>query len=400
MGVVPPPAPPPRPSRLPDRRTMVEDEEPRRRSIGPYAVLVLLALIIAAAAGYFATRPGGVPRVTVGNYVGMTDVQAQQSLANAGLHFKSTRQSNSTVPINHVVSQDPAPNTDVTKDEIVQLVVSSGKPTVGLRDVTGFTFSDAQKDLISDKFQVKVVRKFDPSAKDTVIAETPKAGAKVREGSIVTLVVSNGPAPIKMPRLQGLTLDRARQIAAADGFTINVSERTSTNNIPPNVIASQDIPPGSTIPADHSATVNVVVSSGGGLAQVPSVVGSDYATALQQLQQAGFTVQTEYAKKIASSDNGQIIDQDPKAGTPAEKGTSVSVMLSVPGEVPDTNGLTLDDAKKVLVNAGYSVGNITPTTEGADGRVVRTEPEVGTELRPGTPVNIYINSASAQPPAP
>jgi serine/threonine-protein kinase len=242
------------------------------------------------------------------------------------------------------------------------------------------------------------VRKYDPSAKDTVIGETPKAGTKVREGSIVTLVVSDGPAPIKMPRLVGLTLDKARDIAARDGFTINVSERATSSNIPPNVIASQDVPAGSTVAADHSVTVNVVVSSGGGLAQVPNVVGADYVTATQQIQQSGFSVLTEYALKPQSSDNGQVIDEDPGAGSPAEKGTSVKVTLSVPGEVPDTNGLTLDDAKKVLLNAGYTLGNVTPTTEGADGKVVRTDPYVGTQLRPGSPVNIYVNSASAQPP--
>ena len=393
-----PPAPPPRPSRLPDRRTMVDDEDVRPRSVGPIAVLILLALIIAAAAGYFATRPTAAPRITVDNYVGMSDVQAQQAIVNAGLHYKASRQPSSTVPINHIISQDPPPNTAVQKDAVIALVVSSGKPTVGLRDVTGFTLADAQKDLVSDKFRVKVVHKFDASAKDTVISESPKPSTKVREGSEVTLVVSDGPAPIKMPRLVGLTLDKARAIAARDGFTINVSETAAINNIPPNVIASQDVAPGTTVPADHSQTVNVVVSSGGGLSQVPNVIGSDYASAVRQLQAAGFTVQTDYALKPASSDNGQIIDEDPKPGTPAEKGTFVKVMLSVPGEVPDTNGMSLEDAKTVLVNAGYTVGNITPTTEGAGGKVVRTDPYVGTSARPGTPVNIYINSASAQPP--
>lgn len=398
MGAVPP-QPPPRPSRLPDHRTLVEDEDARPRSVGPFIIFIIIALVIAAAAGYFATRPSGAARVTLNDYTGMTDAQAQQAIANAGLHFKITRQPSDTVPINHVVSQDPAGNTQVPKDTIVQLAVSSGKPTVGLRDVTGYTLADAQKDLAYEKFVVKTTRKFDPSVRDTVIDEKPKPGTKVRQGSVVTLVVSDGPAPIKMPRLQGMTIDKARALAARDGFTINVSETASISNIPPNVIASQDVAPGTTIPADHSVAVNVVVSSGGGLTQVPNVVGTDYLSATQQLQQAGFTVQTEYMREPASADNGQIINEDPKPGTPAEKGTSVTVMLSVPGEVPDTNGMTLDDAKKVLVNAGYTVGNVTPTTEGADGKVVRTEPEVGTDARPGTPVNIYVNSASAQPPA-
>ena len=392
-------APPPRPSRMPDRRTEVEEEETRPRSVGPFILLVIIALVIAAAAGYFATRPG-VPRVTLDNYVGMSDAQAQQAIVNDGLSAKITRQTSDTVAVNRVISQDPAPNTDVPKGTSVSLVVSSGKPTIGLRDVTGYTLGDAQKDLAYDKFQTKVDRKYDPSAKDTVIAEKPKPGSKLREGSTVTLVVSDGPQPIKMPRLVGMTLDSAVALAGRDGFVVNVVERSTMSNIPPNVIASQDISPGTTIPADHSQTVNVVVSTGGGLANVPNVVNDDYVSANTALLKAGFIVDITYMIHPASADNGLVVQQDPAGNTPLEKGNTVKITVSVPGEVPDTEGMSLEDAKHALINAGYTPGNITLTTEGAGGKVVRTEPFAGTTARPGTPVSIYINSASAQPPTP
>lgn len=393
------PQPPPRPSRLPDRHTLVEEEEPRPRSIGPYIIFVLAAFVIAAVAAYFATRPN-VPQVTVDNYAGMSDAQAQQAIVNAGLSYKVTRQTSDTVATNHVISQDPAADSHVAKGSTITLVVSSGKPTVGLRDVTGYTVSDAQKDLTYDKFQVKVVHKYNPAPKDAVISEKPKPGTKIREGSTVTLVVSDGPAPIKMPRLQGLTLERASQLAAKDGFTINVAERAAISNIPPNVIASQDISPGTTIPADHSQTVNVVVSSGGGLANVPSVVNDDYVSANQALIAAGFSVKIMYMLHPASADNGLVVQQDPPGGSPLEKGNQVTITVSVPGEVPDTEGMDLETAKHAILNAGYTLGNITPTTEGADGKVVRTEPFAGTKLDPGTPVNVYINTASAPPQQP
>ena len=395
------PAPPPRPSRFPDTRTETRDEEEpaRSRSMGPIFVLLLIAAIIAAAAGYFATRPPSQARIALDNYTGMTDAQAQQAIVNAGLNYKLTRGASSTVPANRVVRQDPAPGTLLPKGSSVLLDISTGLPSVGLKDYTSYTIGDAQKDLTSDKFQVKVIRKYDPSPKDTVLRESPNPGAKVRQGSTVTLVVSNGPAPIHVPNLIGMTVDKANAIAEKDGFTVVVSERASIANIPPNVITSQDPQSGNTIPADHSAVVNVVVSSGGGLTQVPDVTGNDYVTALQKLQQAGFTVDTEYAvnKQASANDNGQVIDESPPAGTAAEKGTSVKIVYSVFNEIPDTNGLSIDDAKKILLNHGYSIGNLVPTQEGADGNVVRTEPDVGTDARLGTPVNIYYNSPSAQP---
>lgn len=390
--------PPPRPSRLPDRPSLIEEADAPRPSPARYVAIVIVLLIAAAAAGYFATRPPAV-HVKLDNYAGMTDAQAQQALVNAGLNYKVTRQSSDAVAVNRVISQDPAADALVAKGATVYLVVSSGKPTLGVRDVTGYTLSDAQKDLTYDKLQIRVQRKFDPSPKDTVILEKPKPGSKVREGSTVTLIVSDGPAPIKMPRLQGLALDKARRIAARDGFIINVTETAAINNIPPNVIASQDVAPGTVVPADHSATVNVVVSTGGGLSTVPSVVNEDFVSANRALTRAGFTVNILYAIHAASADNGLVIAQDPAGQTPLEKGNAVSITVSVPGEVPDTEGMDLNDAKNALMNAGYTVGNITPTTEGADGKVVRTEPFAGTPAQPGAAVSIYVNSASAQPPA-
>ena len=391
-----PPAPPPRPSRLPDRP--YEPNEPQtRRWTAPIAALLVIAALIAAAAGYFATRGSG-PQIAVDNYVGMSDAQAQQAIVNAGLNYKLTRTSSQTVPANHVITQEPAAGVMLAKGAAVQLQISTGMPSVGLRDVRGYTFSDAQKDLSYDRLRVRQKLKYDAAPAGTVLSQDPKSGSNVPQNSLVTLVVSKGPEPVKMPRLVGMTLDAANRLAIRDGFTVNVSEKAAISDIPPNVIASQDISPGTQVPSDHSVTVNVTESTGGGLTQVPTVIGGDYASALQALQQAGFTVQTEYAIRPASADNGQIIDQVPSAGSSAEKGTTAKVMLSVTGEVPDTEGMALDAAKQALTDDGYAVGNLVPTSEGADGKVVRTEPEVGTNLRPGTPVNIYYNSPSVAPP--
>ncbi len=394
------PAPPPRPSRMPDTPTAIVDEEERpQRSMGPIFVLLVIAAIIAAAAGYFATRPPSQPRITLDNYVGMTDAQAQETIVNAGLNYKIVRGASSTVPDNRVAQQNPPPGSRLEKGGTVVLDVSTGLPSLELNDFTSYTLGDAQRDLSAQHLQVKVTRRYDRSPKDTVVSESPAPGSKVREGSSVTLVVSNGPAPIQVPNLVGKTLEDATAIAGREGFTIAQTKATMSN-VPPDVIATQDPQPGRTIPA--SGVVNVVVSAGGGLAQVPNIIGDDFVTATQALQQAGFTVDTEYAvnPQASANDSGQVISESPPADTPAEKGATVKLVYSVYNAIPDTNGLSIDDAKKVLLNHGYTIGNLVPTAEGADGNVVRTEPDVGTEARLGTPVNIYYNSPSSQPAQP
>jgi serine/threonine protein kinase len=388
--------PPPRKSRLPDRHAeVIEAAEVRRSSTGWIVALLAIVLIGAAAGGYIMTAHPFAPaaQIAAGNYVNLPDAQAQKAIVNAGLTYKATRETSDTVPPNRVIRQDPAPGSKIPSGSPIQLAISLGPPTVGLRDVVGYTLDDAQKDLIGDKLSVVVVRKFDPAPKDNVITEKPKAGSKVRQNAKITLVVSQGPAPIKMPNLSGLTLDQARAIAGKQGFTINVSETAAIPNVPAHVIANQDVTAGTQIASDHSATVNVVVSSGGGLTNVPNLIGSDLTSAQQQIKDAGFTVATKYQIELGSANNGQVIAEDPQPGTPAEKGSAIQITLSVSGEVPDTNGMTLDQAKALLADYGYSIGNVTATTEGAGGKVVRTEPAVGTKLAPGSPVNIYVNNS-------
>ncbi|MBC5815921.1 MAG: PASTA domain-containing protein, partial [Candidatus Eremiobacteraeota bacterium] len=92
-----------------------------------------------------------------------------------------------------------------------------------------------------------------------------------------------------------------------------------------------------------------------------------------------------------------IIQQSPDPNTQLPRGSAVTITLSVPGEIPDVNGMSLDDAKNTLAGAGYIVGNVAITKQGSDSRVVRTEPEAGTPKRPGEAVTIYVNSASAAP---
>jgi serine/threonine-protein kinase len=388
--------PPPRKSRLPDRHAeVIEAEEVRRKPTGWIAALLAIVLIGAAAGGYIMTAHPFAPvaQIAAGNYVNLPDAQAQKAIVNAGLTYKATRENSDTVPPNRVIRQDPAPGTKIASGSPVQLAISLGPPTVGLRDVVGYTLDDAQKDLVGDKLTPVVVRKFDPAPKDTVITEKPKAGSKVRQNAKITLVVSQGPSPVKMPNLAGLTLDQARAIAGKQGFTINVSETAAIANVPAHVISYQDVPAGTQIASDHSATVNVVVSSGGGLTNVPNLIGSDLASAQQQIKDAGFTVATKYLVELGSPNNGQVIAEDPQPGTSAEKGSAIQLTLSVSGEVPDTNGMAVDQAKALLADYGYSIGNVTATTEGAGGKVVRTEPAVGTKLAPGSPVNIYVNNS-------
>jgi serine/threonine-protein kinase len=326
----------------------------------------------------------------------MTQAQAQQAVVNAGLRTRFTKSASESVAPDHVIRQSPPAGTRVEANQVVELVVSNGKPLRGLDDVRGYRMNDAQRMLQQEGFAVTIVRRFDNTIVDNVIDQTPKPGAKVQEASRVTLVVSNGSEPVIVPQFVGLALDAARALAARRGITLDATQ--TIPGTPPNTIASQGTPQGTKV--DRKATVRLVVNSGmpsgpvaapgnGPIVNLPNVVGADYATATDALRQAGFQVALRYAQQ--GSGNGTIVAQTPSAG-PQPQGTTVTVTLSVSGEVPDTGGMTPSDAIATLRGYGYSVSRWEYTTSvGAGGKVIGTEPSVGTQLAPGSSVTVTVN---------
>jgi len=398
---------PPRRSPLPDRQYVFEETETeRKRARSPWTIAALVvALLAATVLGYVLfTRPlsqlgGGV---VVGDYTGMTQAQAQEAVVNAGLRTRFTKGASETVSPDHVIRQNPPAGTNVEKNQVVELFISTGKPLRGLDDVRGFSVDDAQRALQQDGFAVTIDYRFDSTVKNNVIDQLPKPGAKVAEGSRVTLIVSSGPRPVLIPNFVNMPVSAARALANRLGITLDTSQ--SIPGTPANTIASQDIPQGTQV--DRNAIVRVVVNGGapnaaapptpepnGPLASLPDVVNQDYASAEKSLTQAGFEVSVRYATQ--STNNGTIVAQDPPAGQ-VTQGSPVTITLSVSGEVPDTDGLTRQAALQTLEADGYSVSKWQYTTSvGTEGKVVGTEPSAGTALSPGSAVTVIVNGTPA-----
>jgi len=388
---------PPRRSPMPDRAVVAPIEQ--RRSSRAWAVgALLVALAVATGLGYllFAKplHPFG-SQLLVADYTGMTQTQAQRAVVNAGFRARFTKSASETVPADRVIRQSPQAGTAVDRNQVIELVISNGKPLRGLEDVRGYSVSDAQRSLQQEGFAVTVVRRFDNTVKDNVIDQSPKAEAKVPEGIRVTLIVSNGPAPVVVPSFVGMKTQAAQALADRAGVTIDATQTIAGE--PPDTVSSQSIAKGTKV--DRGATVRLVINTGmpsqpaqpgnGPVVTLPNLIGMDYATARATLAQAGFDIAVRYAQQ--SVNYGTIVAQSPSPG-PQAQGITVTITLSVSGEVPDTGGMTPTDAIAVLRSYGYSVSRWEYTTSvGAGGKVVGTDPAAGTSLAPGSSLSVTVN---------
>ena len=396
-GRVPPDGPPPRRSLAPDLPELLtagelvaeHDERPRP----DVRWIVMPALLVAAVLiGFFALRSdlfGPARNIAVPGLEGKSSTVAQQSLFALGLRPVVSEEASETVPVDHVVRQDPPAGTKLARDANVALVVSQGLPLVPVPNVKGFSAADAQRTLTDAKLRVKVTQTYNATVPaGQVIDVNPGPGSQARQDSVIALTVSKGIAPVAIPSVINLTLDEARRTLAAAHLQVSVTQ-TANDAIPANIVASQSPDPAAQVAPN--STVAIVVSTGPTSAEIPSVVGNDPDTAQATLTQAAFVPVLNY-NVDAKGPPGKVAFQNPNAGTQAKKGSKVTIFVTVPGTVPDVAGMTLDDAKRALVAAGYKVGNIavTPDATVAPGTVVRTEPEGSMRLNPGESVNLTI----------
>lgn len=395
--------PPPRRSEAPDSPAgdngagaeVVTQDPParfRRWTTGAYLGLAL-ALLLAVAGGYGLFRGPIMGRsVALADETGRTAIAAQRDLEGAGLHVKLTPVTSDTAPENQVVRQNPAPGSRVGPGSEVELFVSTGVAPKEIGDVVGFTAADAQRTLERDGFRTRISEKYSDKPKGTVLATTPKHGSKLKPGNVVTLVVSKGLAPVVVPNLVGHTLADAQAALARAKLGANV-QRVALDGIPADQVASQDPPEGTKV--DTGATVTLTVSSGPAATQVPNLGGRTLADAIDAINGAGLLPKVTYS--IQPGGDGTVFQQDPAPSAQTRKGSTVNIIVAVPGVVPDVSGMTVDAAKTALVRAGYVAGNITYVQEGDEGKVARTEPVANTRLNVGETVSLLVNGAGSAP---
>ncbi len=136
----------------------------------------------------------------------------------------------------------------------------------------------------------------------------------------------------------------------------------------------------------------------GGGVEVPDVVGQELEAATTTLEGAGFEVGEVTYKEdydTAKFEDGQIVEQDPEAGSKAREGSKVDLVLagSELVEVPDLKGKSESEAIVAIKDAGFELGDV--RREASDevdaGMVIDQAPSAGTEAPKGSPISISVS---------
>ena len=137
----------------------------------------------------------------------------------------------------------------------------------------------------------------------------------------------------------------------------------------------------------------------------PDIVGQSTAAATEILSAAGLSLVVTEEQFSEESPADQVISSDPAPGAGVREGGAVGAVVSKGPEryvIPNVQGLTAAEATAALTGANLVIGS---TTSVFDDRVPAnavsgTSPEIGTEVKPGTSVDIAVSKGPKPVPIP
>lgn len=194
--------------------------------------------------------------------------------------------------------------------------------------------------------KVNFRKAFSDRAPGTVTGSRPSPGAWTRRGKAVAVSLSVGPKLSNVPAVIGMQLQQARQ-AIVTGDLVVGGVTTRKDREPAGRIIDQDPKPG-TVRAGE--LVNLVVSEGPAILDLPPVTGKPEAEAQKTLTDLGFVVATDPVFDAAAP--GTVLGQDPAAGQKLAQGAPVRLRVSkgrAPFAMPDVKGRPCSEARTQLL---------------------------------------------------
>jgi serine/threonine-protein kinase len=280
------------------------------------AGLVALALVLLLGSGHKVKVPG---------VAGQTEQAAVKALHHAGLVAAPKLAPSSIVPSGVVISQEPGEGIVVQSGSTVTITVSGGPSSAPLVGVDGLTASQAIAKVKAAGFVP--VRKDQPSTMvpaGRVIGTEPPAGTETQLGSHVTVLVSSGPAPVRVPDVVGETQSAAESaLSNAELKTGTVTQQANKSEAPGTVLA-QSPAGGASVHAGD--TVNLVVAQAPTTVSVPNVVGKSEPLASAALGEAGL-VPRAVPQTAGPGKVEQVLSQNPAPGTKVKKGATVRISI-------------------------------------------------------------------------
>lgn len=238
--------------------------------------------------------------------------------------------------------------------------VGSGSEVV-VPNIVGKTTDDVKKEIeeLGLKLEVKPPVESD-KPENTILETTPKAGMKVKKGTVINVVVSSGEVIIEMPDFRNFEKSSVQQFFDSNKLNDAKIVTEYSDTVPEGYVISQK--PAAKTKISTNTEIEVVVSKGPQtiILDVPNVIDKTLSEAQEALK--GFNVKVVTEDTNDKSKDGIVLSQD-NQGKKLQEGSTVTItvgkyvepLVDIRNEVGLKENQTLIVAKSRAEGAGFKV---------------------------------------------
>jgi eukaryotic-like serine/threonine-protein kinase len=217
-------------------------------------------------------------------------------------------------------------------------------------------------------------------------------------GGVAYYLLAGGGKTYAVPLVNGEPVAQAQSQIAAQHLRSTVVDQASSS-VNKGIVIKSAPQEGNVVPAN--TLVTLYVSTGAAPVAVPNVVGQQENTAEATLQAKGFnpSVKTD---PTSTAPTGQVISQNPSAGT-APPGSTVTITVSGGSvTVPSVVGDSQATATQILTTAGFQVSTQQGSggSQFANGMVFNQVPAGNGTAAKGATVTIFVQTGASQSASP
>ena len=256
--------------------------------------------------------------------------------------------------------------------------------------LAGMSFKQATSELEDLGLSLQVgTEEFSEEVPDgKIIASDPAGGGRIAPTGTVKVTVSKGKERYDIPNLAGLTIDAAETALTKRKLLIGQSIEEFSSEVPKGYIIRTSPKVGEKVKRD--TTVDLVISAGVEQISLSDYKGKSGEQALNELNDAGFEVKTNY---VFNEDLpiGAVISQSPSTSQ-APKGSTITLLVSKGSEfvfIPNLFGMAESKAVTTLKSLELKVTVKKVGTKKVK-VVTNIAPKVGSKVKRGSTVTITV----------
>ncbi|MBW1710415.1 MAG: PASTA domain-containing protein [Deltaproteobacteria bacterium] len=214
--------------------------------------------------------------------------------------------------------------------------IVKSEPEVTVPDLTGHDTISALKVLSGLGLHLKVqgFNYSDKVPKDKIMDQDPKPGMRVKRDRDIRVIISKDSRLVKLPKLQGLSLDQARSILEQSELSVGLISYVygSTPEEEMDRILAQ-VPEAMTSVAREDK-VDLLVSLGPRPVELimPDLTAQNYSVALLTLERIGLKLGPLQHERRPNWPVGAILIQDPAPGSRVDQGAMITLTVNRGGD--------------------------------------------------------------------